>query len=184
MRKYFLLSAVALLSANTVIAAEQGEIANMQVTANVSVVSEVNCSTLDFGNIYIRANNKPSSVTVGAYSNSGDNYPIRWDGDVTGATGGKAGRCDLSGIYEGYSVLYPDHVSLTGGFGGPSDDPNSEEAYITNLYAEYVDRHAIDPDMEKYGDSIDVGGTLNIPENFSGGELSGTITITIINEPV
>ncbi|MBQ2810653.1 MAG: DUF4402 domain-containing protein [Alphaproteobacteria bacterium] len=188
MRKYFLLSAVALLSANTVIAAEQGEIANMQVTANVSVVSEVNCSALNFGDIYIRANNMPSSVTVEAYYDDASGYGrSRFDGDVTGVNHAQGGRCELLGMYEGYTLSYPDHITLTGGLGGPSDEPDSVNAYVSNIQVNKSGEHNYgDEDLgtNGRGDIVDVGGTLNIPENFSGGELTGTITFTIINESV
>ncbi|MBQ2810623.1 MAG: hypothetical protein IJF12_00460 [Alphaproteobacteria bacterium] len=55
MRKYFLLSAAAILAANTANAATAGGTSTVQVSAEVTPVSTVSCTELKFGNILLKS---------------------------------------------------------------------------------------------------------------------------------
>ncbi|MBQ8870779.1 MAG: DUF4402 domain-containing protein [Alphaproteobacteria bacterium] len=162
MRKYFLLSAVVMLVATN--ANATSESATFQAKAQVNMVNYVTCSDLDFGTIYLKTDNEPSTLTIPAMGSG----LIEKTGDITTYTGGEAAECTFSSTFntidENWSIITDDYLQLDGGEGD--------------------DMHATITDMTVYFDTNQkarIGGTLNIPRGFSGGTLTGTYTFTVLD---
>ncbi|MBQ2810689.1 MAG: DUF4402 domain-containing protein [Alphaproteobacteria bacterium] len=164
MRKYFLLSAVALMSASNVMAASES--GTFQAKAQVNIVNHVTCSDMDFGTIYLKAGNARSTIYMDAAEN------IEITGDITSYTGQKPAKCTLTGTFDfedmAYNLIIDDKLELTGGTGDDYDGMDGYPAWIDS----------VSTDVE--GNEITIGGTLNIPAKFTGGTLTGTFTFTIV----
>ncbi|MBQ8870588.1 MAG: hypothetical protein IJ019_04355 [Alphaproteobacteria bacterium] len=115
MRKYFLLSAVALMISGTANARTTFDY--MNVSANLIGAEEMTCSDLTFGDIIIKNENKESTIEAG----------VGWfetTGDIIQVTGYEAGYCNEA--Y--YPTLESDTITLKG--------PDSTTLTITGVYPE------------------------------------------------
>ena len=111
MRKYFLLSAVALLVTNT--ANAENVTYNVEAQAKVALSTKATCTTWDWGTIYL------TDLNITDLSLSSD-----YDGRVT-ATGADANKftnigghtpaeCEWNVVYSPASLIVPDEVMLVG----------------------------------------------------------------------
>ena len=85
MRKYFLLSAVALLATSTAFATT--DYAEVTAKATIEVATKLDCGSINFGTIVVKQDNEPSTVTVGMYDD--DSYTTT--GDVLSVSGQNGG---------------------------------------------------------------------------------------------
>ena len=120
MRKYFLISAVALLTATNVNAATES--ADVTVTGEVILTTKVSCTDLNFGTIYFD-NTSEGYVTVGS-----SEYDITTSGGAVKVVGAEPAMCSGS-IYmtEDYEVILPDKIWLD--FGN-----DATNAFISEFY--------------------------------------------------
>ncbi|MBQ2810926.1 MAG: hypothetical protein IJF12_02020 [Alphaproteobacteria bacterium] len=157
MRKYFLLSAVAMLVATNVNAATNVN-GNVEIQAKIEHVNQITCSPLNFGTIYIKSNNALSTISL-----DGSNYTTTGDVvTVQNAIGGYCTDIDKGGTTtfnlidietEGGSVY------LTGA--RSSEETGDQEAWVSDIVIT---------------DTGDVNGKLWIPENFPAATLEGSFT--------
>ena len=85
MRKYFLISAVALLATSTAFATT--DYAEVTAKATIEVATELDCGSINFGTIVVKQNNAASTVTVGMADD--DSYTTT--GDVISVSGQNSG---------------------------------------------------------------------------------------------
>ena len=102
MRKYFLLSAVALLTATSANAAT--DYAEVTAKATIEVASTLECEDIDFGTIVVKQNNEASTIQLI------DAEPIITGNGVISTTAGRAAICEL---FRDASSNLPDSVTLT-----------------------------------------------------------------------
>ena len=169
MRKYFLISTVALMTATNVNAiADSGTV---QVKAQVNMVNTMSCSAMDFGTIYLKAGNAFSTLSFD------DTFWVETTGDIISYSQPTPSTCTLSGEYD--SVGYDLHilgsnglniVELNGGT-GEEDGESGMSAWIDEIGAQV---------STSSGLSMDLYGKLNIPANFTGGSLTGSFTVMIV----
>ena len=150
MGKYFLLSAVALLAANN--ANADNSSITVEAHAKIEHVSEITCSPLDFGTIYLKKNNVESIVHL-------NDTP---EGDVVHVSGNSPSRCE--GIEDGATII---------GFNDDSEgvycyadafNPDEEALCIRNIRMNFEDYIFAD---------------LYIPANFPEATFDTTIQFTI-----
>ncbi|MBE6451427.1 MAG: hypothetical protein E7016_05635 [Alphaproteobacteria bacterium] len=163
MRKYFLLSAVALMAATNVMAENYG--GTVEVNAKIEKVTKMDCTPLNFGTIYLTNNNAESRVYLD--SENGTTF----DGDVVRVVDATHATCTNLTNYvydeEGdtdvnvTTLILPDRIYLTGAISEDVGDP----AYVTDINTGFND----------------VYGTLVIPALMNAGTLTGSFTITAIN---
>ncbi|MBE6451575.1 MAG: hypothetical protein E7016_06395 [Alphaproteobacteria bacterium] len=160
MRKYFLLSAVALMMATNVNANDSAVL--VDVTGEIIIPTTIECGTMNFGKIYLKPNNVESTVRL-LPTTSSDNVSAY--GDVITVQGASGAECILSGINsDDYTVVYPEKVNLDGVEGG---EPGDEQAYVSGICYDNAYEMMV--------------GTLNIPSNLSqGGIISGSMSIAVI----
>ncbi|MBE6450994.1 MAG: hypothetical protein E7016_03405 [Alphaproteobacteria bacterium] len=156
MRKYFLLSAVALLTATNVNAASN-ESANVQVIGNIVATSFFSCSELNFGNIYLRADDNTGYFGAGTADTEG--YTT---GSVANITDYNPALCNGidADLTNDYTLIAPETIELSG-----VESDVDGFAYLSSIRLFENKLH----------------GTLNIPAGLSeGGEISGSFSIVII----
>ena len=152
MRKYFLLSAVALLAAST--ANAETEYAEVTVKATLVDANQFSCSDMDFGIIVLKSGAMiASTVTL---QNTGE--PIT-TGKILSVSGTNTPLCEHA-RGEQVEVNFPESLTLTSIHTG-------EEMTVTNF--------------EKVNDNgyeFNIIATLNIPETYADDEYIGTFTLT------
>ncbi|MBE6450687.1 MAG: hypothetical protein E7016_01840 [Alphaproteobacteria bacterium] len=157
MRKYFLLSAVALMISGTANADNASLTA--EVYAKIEHVNQITCSPLDFGTIYLKKNNAESVLSASDFTPSGD---------IISVFGGSAGYC--SGISS------EDGVNIVGwGRTEGMDDQSGKFYFLTGNSDEeyaYIDNISINSDGYIWAD-------LHIPANFPTATLDTTISLTV-----
>jgi len=114
MRKYFLLSAVALLATTTANATT--DYAEVTAKATIEVVREVTCGDLNFGTIVVKQNNEASTITLGV------NSPTINGNGIISSTTQYAPFCDLN---LAMNANMPDSVTLT--------NENGETMTVNNI---------------------------------------------------
>ncbi|MBQ2811252.1 MAG: DUF4402 domain-containing protein [Alphaproteobacteria bacterium] len=164
MRKYFLLSAVALLATTTANAGT--DYAEVTAKATIEVAAQGSCSNLNFGTIVVKANNAESTVKI-TQLHADDTATVTTTGDILSVSDAVASICDfegdeLMGIQDWDDLEIPSTVTLN----GPSGNITAtlEQAY--------------NPAGEEYLRLI--GGTLTIPAKILAGDYIGAFTASIV----
>ncbi|MBQ8870397.1 MAG: DUF4402 domain-containing protein [Alphaproteobacteria bacterium] len=148
MRKYFLLSAVALIAATTANATT--DYAEVTAKATIEVANKYDCGEVNWGTIVVKQNN--SDILLQMDSDTGK--VTSGSDDVISVTGASRAQCDNS-----ETELYPEGMNI------PSITLRADGKTQTLTYA---------PDG--YGDFI--GGSLTIPAKIEAGTYTGSFTIT------
>ena len=154
MRKYFLLSAVALMAATT--ANAETNYAEVTASAEVELASSFSCGDLHFGKLVIKKINEESYITFDGpdgYYSYGD---ILSDGADTGFNSG----CSEIDNYDTANITIPD-VELTA-------DGVDTKLTLSELNVGEYD--------EERGHHY-ISGKLNIPANVKAGYYSNSFTI-------
>ncbi|MBE6451244.1 MAG: hypothetical protein E7016_04700 [Alphaproteobacteria bacterium] len=153
MRKYFLLSAVALLATSTANATT--EYAVIEASANIEYVTEITCTDMDFGTIYLKSRDKEIILV-------GDGSFLREENEGTNVVN-----------VTGYS---PAHCQI-----GDSSFDDESDGYSVNVLSSHLDN---DDDSDAhlsfgirnvFGDSIIPH--LTIPANAPSGHYSGAMYV-------
>ena len=113
MRKYFLTSAVALLSISTANATT--DYAEVTARATIEVANTMDCTDLDFGTIVVKKDNGISTVNTQLYG-----APEGWtSGDIISATNLSSSVC----VFDvDVGIQYPSSINLV----GPSENVTAE----------------------------------------------------------
>ncbi|MBQ8870809.1 MAG: DUF4402 domain-containing protein [Alphaproteobacteria bacterium] len=154
MRKYFLLSAAALMISSTANATT--DYAEVTAKATIQVANTVSCGELDWGTIVIKDGNEEITIDVdydGYMSYDSDNIiSISGNGytTCTGYTEVGSGGIDLES-----NAIY---LSATG----------------TNKKLTFT------PTIDGTGNSSGLGGKLTIPADVDSGEYSATFTLNFV----
>jgi len=148
MRKYFLLSAAALMVATSANATT--DYAEVTAKATIEVANLHTCSPLNFGKIVLKKDNAQVSLNLLEYLAGDGSISSNQIISITGATGSS---CTLNPYDQDYSVT---DATLT-------NKEGTGTMTVTNITND--------------GGS-DFWGTLNIPAKAVPGEYEGTFTIT------
>ncbi|MBQ2810633.1 MAG: hypothetical protein IJF12_00510 [Alphaproteobacteria bacterium] len=142
MRKYFLLSAVALMISGT---ANAEKYANIEISANISHANKVTCvQNLNFGNIVLDSNDSTAqSITIS----------VNLDGSASLITEKTSGIVSVSG--ENYGKCNMDLSSLDGRVVNLISQEDTDVSIPVTLQSAY---------LEDGQDNWALGGTLAIPE--------------------
>ncbi|MBQ8870269.1 MAG: hypothetical protein IJ019_02705 [Alphaproteobacteria bacterium] len=89
MRKYFLLSAVAFLSASNVMADNLSS--TVEVSAKIEYVTDMTCTPLNFGTIYLKSGNNVSTVDLNSFDTTGN---------IVNVSGASIGKCNFNPVYD------------------------------------------------------------------------------------
>ncbi|MBE6451472.1 MAG: DUF4402 domain-containing protein [Alphaproteobacteria bacterium] len=148
MRKYFLLSAVALLATSTANATT--DYAEVTAKATIEVAGTFTCEDLDFGTIVVKQNNPAFTVSTGdGFEDLDHNVVLSWDG-------GDGAECSFD--VEGATYGTIPSFKITNG-----TDTMDVNAYIGYNSAE---------------GAASIDGTLSIPANVKAGDYTGSFTVT------
>ena len=154
MRKYFLISTVALLAASNV-NAQISYSSNFTASASIQYPTTMNCSELKFGTVMLKNNTEEATVTLnyGSETHSDNVYSVENYAQSVCDYGDSLG--DIVNLLS----VTPDSITLT----------NASDAQLT------VDLHSYIGDG-----NLKIGGTLTIPAGTSAGDYSATVTIFTI----
>ncbi|MBE6450662.1 MAG: hypothetical protein E7016_01715 [Alphaproteobacteria bacterium] len=124
MRKYFLLSAVALLATSTANATT--DYAEVTAKATIEVATEFTCDEINWGTIVVKANNPdftlytdsletPEILSITDYNLNGTCYKngTPYNGEFEGSTTLKNANGDELGTYASWTTDYPFHSVLS-----------------------------------------------------------------------
>ena len=114
MRKYFLISAVALLAATSANATT--DYAEVTARATIEVATTMDCTDVDFGTIVVKQNNAASTVTMDADMGKvyGDGDILSIDSDETFFSCNNGDGMPITGI----DLSFPSSIVLSNGNGG------------------------------------------------------------------
>ena len=162
MRKYFLLSAVALMAASNVMAATTAS-TDVEISASVELMSNINCYEPDPLALSVRAGNGDLSIDLANPDTSSTDYMLI-------AGGQPLVECTFSHKLEGQgSIDLPETVTLTG--------TSSDKALtLTNLSEMFI----AEAMSGVYAYAINA--TVNIPANIDQDTYTGTFTISATYE--
>jgi len=152
MRKYFLLSAVAMLVATSANATT--DYAEVTAKATIEVANTFTCSDLNFGTIVVKQNNGDSKVIANSV------VGVIFEGDILSVSS-DASYSQCHGFGEtmdpegSFNTSVPDSVPLT-------DGTNELE---------------VKPSLDSSSMDI-IGGELEIPAHVKAGEYTGSFTVT------
>ena len=156
MRKYFLISAVALMAATSANATT--DYAEVTAKATIEVAGTISCTDLDFGTIVVKQNNADSIVNtfVGTDENEDFISASSKTGDIISVSGASPAHCSYTDDYHTSSGIdIPTSVTLSGSNGSMTATLKmSDESWF------YIE------------------GTLTIPAHVKAGEYTGTFTVT------
>ena len=156
MRKYFLLSAIALLATST---ANADNYAEIEMTAKITEANSITCSPLNFGHIVLDNKNVSNDGSIKILF---DGFEITDHGSgkrIVAVNDSSAAICDIS---NGSTITFPDNAKITG--------PNVD--LLVGDFQAYYD--------SEMGDVYRIGATLYIPgemESLSG-NYTGSFTVT------
>ncbi|MBQ8870803.1 MAG: DUF4402 domain-containing protein [Alphaproteobacteria bacterium] len=152
MRKYFLLSAVALIISGTANAAT--DYAEVTAKATIEVAGTFTCSDLDFGTIVVKQGNEEFDI-----SSFDLNEGVTYDNYAISISGFNPSECAYSGGYDaGDDGTFPPITS-----------------YLRNANGDSL---LFSADFQNfYGGELH--GTLTIPANVKAGEYTGSFTVTL-----
>ena len=152
MRKYFLLSAVALMATTTANATT--DYAEVTAKATIEVANTLNCAPNEFGwHIVVKQNNSDILITMnqsGIVSNSSDFISLS---EIDGLNGATTTACFF---VEGADINIPDTIALKNG---------TKEIVLT-------------PVLLPMGNMLAIAGDISIPANITAGDYIGTFTIS------
>ncbi|MBE6451678.1 MAG: DUF4402 domain-containing protein [Alphaproteobacteria bacterium] len=152
MRKYFLISAVALLATSTAFATT--DYAEVTAKATIEVAGTFECSDLNFGKIVVKQKNK--DITLALYDTEFEHEGIiSWTGSDYAHCNNISPDPSLSGE-TGANV--PETITLKG---------STSNATLT-----------LKPDISYELQELMVGGWLTIPENVTADTYIGSFTLT------
>ena len=157
MRKYFLLSAVALMISGTANATT--DYAEVTAKATIEVANQIECTDLNFGTIVVKQSNKSSQIEI--CENADDDLSSTLDingDDILSVTGYSPAHC--VGAY---------HPSSESGL-----NPLSYTTVITN---ENGDKLTVS-DLFQVDEEF-ICGKLTIPANVKAGEYTGSFTVSV-----
>ena len=157
MRKYFLLSAIALLAASNTNAAT--DYANIELTAKVEHANTLTCTPLNFGTIVL-SSNEAGEVQFNTYTESAGP-----SGSVLSVTGKSGGTCKSNIELEsaGWSYEIENYLSRI-------DDDIGADSLM--LFAQ--------PTILEDKKTLYLEGTLTVFEGFSDGDYIGSMTLTYV----
>ncbi|MBQ8870237.1 MAG: hypothetical protein IJ019_02540 [Alphaproteobacteria bacterium] len=159
MRKYFLLTAAALLTATNVYAMESADIT---ATAEISIAKKLTCdNNINFGHLTIKEGNNAFTITE-----SDSDYP-HVDGYNLLAVEGQPTYPKCSGVNG--NVADVTFQSANGNY-LVSEDNYSDQIKITYSY-----------DYSENDDYVVIGADLHIPENVQPGIYTDEITFSVIH---
>ena len=153
MRKYFLLSAVALMAATTANATT--DYAEVTAKATIEVAGQLDCSnSIDFGTIVVKQNNAESTVVLD------ENYEIlgeiQYTGDIISVTNASSfPRCGLPDISITNASI-PENIVIKSG-------TESLPLKLTSSIG---------------SDGVNIYATLTIPAKVKAGDYTGSFTVT------
>ena len=153
MRKYFLLSAVALLTATNVNA--QTVSGNINLNAEVFYTNEITCAPWNLGTIYLKSGVMEASGTI-------DTWGFHKGEGIANIVGFNDLSCEFGDLDfdSGVTAILPDAVSLDAG--------TDSSITLTHLDFDYGRIYA------------DVNISANADEEITNGEYTGSFTFTII----
>jgi len=157
MRKYFLLSAVAMLMTTTANATT--DYAEVTAKATIQIANKMECTDLNFGTIVVKQNNAASKLIFDydAFANG----EFTATGDILSYTGMKHTHCLFSSENAEADIdSYERNIILTGENGGTMS----------------VDIELLEADTNY----ADFGGTLNIPEKVTAGTYTGSFGVSTV----
>ncbi|MBE6450554.1 MAG: DUF4402 domain-containing protein [Alphaproteobacteria bacterium] len=152
MRKYFLLSAVALLTATTANATT--DYAEVTAKATIEVASVFSCSDLNFGKIVVKNGHEDTYVVLG--------YEVEYDKEnIISFSEYEMAACNNLLEVTGNDSIMLDHATLPETI--TLSGPNGSKLTVS-------DYQIFDWDF---------GGKLNIPAGIQAGEYTGSFTVTV-----
>ena len=164
MRKYFLLSAVALLTATNANATT--DYAEVTAKATIEVANQMECSDWDLGTIVIKSNNPTTTITT-------DTITLDYDSDIilsiSNGTNSYSLVCyvsDYTGNYSNITVGVPNAIKLTG-------KTNGDQIIINNITS---DAH----DDASGGIELAINGTFNIPASVKADDYESVFTVNMV----
>ena len=154
MRKYFLLTAAALLAASTANATT--DYAEVTARAKIEVANQHTCSNLDFGTIVVKKDNP--EITLYTMMNSGSGVNISYDnrGDVISISGDTPLTCNWDASQQ-------------------PDGDGDTHAELTNANGDKMD-------LIIYWGGGSTEARLIIPANVKAGVYEGSFTFTMVYE--
>ncbi|MBQ8869822.1 MAG: DUF4402 domain-containing protein [Alphaproteobacteria bacterium] len=161
MRKYFLLSAIALLATST---ANADNYAEIEMTAKITEADSITCSPLNFGHIVLDNKNDGNEGNIKILF---DDFEITDNGGgkrIVAVNGSSAAICDIS---NSSTITFPNDAKITG--------PNGD--LTVGDFQAYYDEYT--------GDVYRIGATLYIPGSADtemeslAGEYTGSFTLTV-----
>ena len=178
MRKYFLLSVVGLLA--TTSANADTTVGTVPVNAVIKNSTQVSCSEMNFGEIYIPVNNAQGSVILPPDTNMMSAFfdSRTYEGGVH-AVGGtpRSARCDV------YSALtFDDGSSTPNNVALPTTAVLSNSAGTNSLLLGNFTIDMYNDYDTGVDDELSIGGTLMIPEKTPAGEYTGSFSVMVTVE--
>ncbi|MBQ2811056.1 MAG: DUF4402 domain-containing protein [Alphaproteobacteria bacterium] len=162
MRKYFLLSAVALLAASTANATT--DYAEVTAKATIEVANTFTCSELNFGTIVMKQNNAESYLWL-LHDGSSIDYDL--DVDVISATDYSTATCSFDSVIS-ERVTLPDSIQLTG--------VNTSEKLTVDSFGYATSGGEPDVSFNK----LHIGAMLHIPSKVTADEYIGSFTVSVV----
>jgi len=159
MRKYFLLSAVALMAATSANATT--DYAEVTAKATIEVANTVSCTDLDFGTIVVKSGNKDSSVIADGYLYGNDS--LRFTGDILSVSGKGYSECNF--IEGSAYVMVSDSVTV-------------QQSTILNDGK----GNSMSLTLGDDGSGRVYGTLLTVPAEVVAGEYTGTFSVTAIKQ--
>ncbi|MBE6451756.1 MAG: hypothetical protein E7016_07340 [Alphaproteobacteria bacterium] len=161
MRKYFLLSAVALMAASTANATT--EYAEVTARATIEVAGSLDCSDMDFGTIVVKQNNVASKV----WSELNGDFPdTQYSGDVLSISDASTCRCNRSSYQQNiYESDATSAITLKG-----TKDP-SKTIEVSNIHT-----------VRGGSAGFNVFADLDIPPSVAADTYTGTFTVSTVYE--
>ncbi|MBE6450346.1 MAG: DUF4402 domain-containing protein [Alphaproteobacteria bacterium] len=164
MRKYFLLSAVALLAASTANATT--DYAEVTAKATIEVANTFTCSELNFGTIVMKQNNEKTELWLTHDGSSLDSYDID-STNIISATDYDTANCSFDSVVAG-NITLPTSIQLTG--------VNTSEKLTVDSFG-YAGVGG-EPDVSF--NKLHIGAMLHIPSKVTADEYIGSFTVSVV----
>ncbi|MBE6451360.1 MAG: hypothetical protein E7016_05290 [Alphaproteobacteria bacterium] len=159
MRKYFLTTAVALLATST--ANAEALNSTVQVNAKVEYVTDMTCTPLNFGTIYLKSGNSKSTLDLEFMGTTGN---------IVEVTGASVGKCNFNPVYDDDGVYVNPNYIISG---------LMEELDRLSLYDNGEDIVAYVDNIRVHGDG-NIYAQLTIEGDVPAQSYSGSFSITVL----